>query len=360
MKIIHCADLHLESRMTSNLSADKARERRSELLETFRRMVEYAVKNGVKAVIIAGDMFDTKKVSVSARNRVRAAIEGNPGLDFYYLRGNHDADNFLSHSEEIPENLHLFGSEWTSYELPGGVIVTGAEPEGGVSICSSLRLDPSKVNIVVMHGQESDQSGPDMVCLRELQNRGIDYLALGHVHFYKEEKLDSRGRCCYPGCLEGRGFDECGEHGFVLLDIDENGRVASEFVPFARRRLYAPEIDITGCMTTDDIAGRIKLRLSEEGCEPSSLIKLVLTGRVDVECEKNPELLMSQFKDDYYFVKIDDQSALRVDYEAFIGDISLKGEFIRTVRAAEGLSDEEKAEIIRCGIHALMGEEIEI
>ncbi|MCH5187951.1 MAG: DNA repair exonuclease [Oscillospiraceae bacterium] len=360
MKIIHCADLHLESRMTSNLSADKARERRSELLETFRRMVEYAAENGIRAVIIAGDMFDTKKATLSARNRVRAAIEGNPGLDFYYLRGNHDADNFLGHSEEIPKNLHLFGAEWTSYELPGGVTVTGAEPDGSEGIYSSLRLDPSKVNIVVMHGQESDQSGPDLVCLRELQNRGIDYLALGHVHFYKEDKLDSRGRYCYPGCLEGRGFDECGEHGFVLLNIDESGRVTSEFVAFARRRLYAPEIDITGCMTTDDIAGRIKLRLSEEGCEPGSLIKLVLTGRVDVECEKNSELLMSRFKDNYYFVKIDDRSTLRVDYEAFMGDVSLKGEFIRAVRAAEGLSDEEKAEIIRCGIHALMGEEIEI
>lgn len=360
MKIIHCADLHLESRMTSNLSADKARERRSELLETFRRMVEYAVENGVKAIIIAGDMFDTRKATLSARNRVITAIAGNPGLDFYYLRGNHDADNFLSHSEEIPENLHLFGEKWTSYELSCGVVVTGAEPDGSTGICSSLRLDTSKVNIVVMHGQESDRSGPDLVCLRELQNRGIDYLALGHVHFYKEGKLDSRGRYCYPGCLEGRGFDECGEHGFVLLNIDESGRVASEFVPFARRRLYATEIDITGCMTTDDIAGRIKLRLNEEGCGPGSLLKLILKGRVDVECEKNTELLLSRFKDDYYFVKIDDRSALRVDYETFLDDISLKGEFIRTVRAAKDLSDEEKAEIIRCGIHALMGEEIEI
>ena len=360
MKIIHCADLHLESRMTSNLPADKARERRGELLETFRRMVDYAVKTGVKAIIIAGEMFDTKKATLSARNLVRAAIEGNHGLDFYYLRGNHDADNFLGNSEEISKNLHLFSEKWTSHELPGGVVVTGAEPEGDAGIYSSLQLDPSKVNIVVMHGQESDRVGPDLVCLGELQNRGIDYLALGHVHFYKEDRLDSRGRYCYPGCLEGRGFDECGEHGFVLLDVDESGRIASEFVAFARRRLYAPEIDITGCMTTDDIADRIRNSLSEEGCERSSLIKIVLTGRVDVECEKNIELLQSRFKDDYYFVKVDDRSALMVDYDAFAGDVSLKGEFIRTVRAAADLSDEEKAEIIRCGIHALMGEEIEV
>ena len=51
--------------------------------------------------------------------------------------------------------------------------------------------------------------------------KNIDYLALGHIHKYKQAELDQRGVYCYSGCLEGRGFDECGEKGFVLLDIDE-------------------------------------------------------------------------------------------------------------------------------------------
>ena len=34
------------------------------------------------------------------------------------------------------------------------------------------------------------------------------------------DKMDSRGIYCYPGCLEGRGFDECEQKGFVVLDID--------------------------------------------------------------------------------------------------------------------------------------------
>ena len=49
----------------------------------------------------------------------------------------------------------------------------------------------------------------------ELKNKNIDYLALGHVHKYKMEKLDNRGIYCYSGCLEGRGFDECGDKGCV-------------------------------------------------------------------------------------------------------------------------------------------------
>ena len=60
MKIIHCADLHLDSKMETHLSKEKARERKNEILITFQNMVEYAAKNKVKIIIIAGDMFDKK------------------------------------------------------------------------------------------------------------------------------------------------------------------------------------------------------------------------------------------------------------------------------------------------------------
>ena len=46
-----------------------------------------------------------------------------------------------------------------------------------------------------------------------------------------------------------------------------------------------------------------------------------------------------------------------VDYNG--KDESLKGEFIRTVRRENTLSEEEKSAVIRCGIQALRGEEIQ-
>ena len=57
MKILHCADIHLDSAMTANLDKDKARERRSELLASFKDMVGYAVKECIGVIIIAGDLF---------------------------------------------------------------------------------------------------------------------------------------------------------------------------------------------------------------------------------------------------------------------------------------------------------------
>ena len=366
MRIIHCADLHLDSRMSANLTKEKARERQAELLNTFEKMMEYAVLHLVDAIIIAGDLYDTKNISAAARNTVREAILRNPGIDFYYLKGNHDAESFLSNLEEMPENLKLFDNTWTSYaaDKAGRVMITGTElcKENAASVYHELTLDMEKFNIVVLHGQEAEHAsrdGAEVISLRSLRNKGIDYLALGHIHSYKTGELDNRGRYCYPGCLEGRGFDECGEHGFVVLDIDgEKRSFHREFIPIACRQIYALDVDITGCITTADIAGRIRAVLAQAELKMSSLVKLVLKGSVDVECEKNIELLTKQFEDGYYFLKIDDESRLNVDYGMFALDESLKGEFVRTVMAAEGLGEEEKAAIVRYGIQALAGEDL--
>ena len=83
MKIIHCADIHLDSKMSANLTKEKARERKTELLTTFQNMVAYGAEQGVSAIIIAGDLFDTKNVSATARNVVKDLIQGHPKIAFY-------------------------------------------------------------------------------------------------------------------------------------------------------------------------------------------------------------------------------------------------------------------------------------
>ena len=42
MKLIHCADLHLDSPMESNLSPEQAKERKNEILGTFAKLVRLA------------------------------------------------------------------------------------------------------------------------------------------------------------------------------------------------------------------------------------------------------------------------------------------------------------------------------
>ncbi len=368
MKIIHCADVHLDSKLSANLDERRARQRRDEILHTFLRMIDYAAEQDVAAVLIAGDLFDTRRVQAGVRNAVESAIRKHPGIDFYLLRGNHDASGFLDALEEQPENLKLFDAEWTGYVLnprgAGNIVLTGAElvPGRTEALWGSLVLDCEKFNIVMLHGQQNhytSKNKAENIALGELQNRGIDYLALGHVHEFHCEALDRRGKWCYSGCLEGRGFDECGEHGFVLLDIDEESlEYTCELIPFATRRLHTLEVDVTGRATSSEMADAVEDALAERDFSPRDMVKAVLKGRVDVTAEKNVDFMAKKLEERFFFLKLYDETKLLVDYNGFLLDASLKGEFVRQVRASE-LDEETKATVIRYGLQALAGEDIE-
>lgn len=145
----------------------------------------------------------------------------------------------------------------------------------------------------------------------------------------------------------------------MVLDIEEStGKIEQQFIPFASRNLYAIPVDITGCGTTMDILQRMQEQERKAGHSSRSLIKFELTGKVDVQSEKELDFLEAQFADSYYFVRVKDSSVYQVDYSQYELDMSLKGEFIRTVRGRTDICEEDKAAIIHYGIQALAGEEI--
>ena len=156
MKIIHCSDLHIDSKMESNLDEKKAKERRNEILLTYQKMVKYAIENDVKIILIAGDMFDKKNITVKAKNIVLDSINSNPEIDFIYLKGNHDEISFISDLEIVPPNLKLFASdEWKTYRY-GSLTISGiefGEQLGTVKTKNSLILNKNDINIVTLHGQ---------------------------------------------------------------------------------------------------------------------------------------------------------------------------------------------------------------
>lgn len=370
MKIIHTADWHLDSKLNA-LPGDKAKERSAELLQNFKRLTEYAVENGVNAILIAGDMFDTTICLKRTSSVILSVINEHPDINYYILKGNHDRNSFFDAIEERPANLFTFSDTPITYK-EGSVNITGVElDKDNIDLFyNTLNLDAARVNIVMLHGQEADSYKKDkaeIIPLRELKGRGIDYLALGHIHAYKEGELDARGVYCYSGCLEGRGFDECGMHGFVRLDIDENNRITRTFIPFAKRRIYEIEVNVSGLDNSEDMLNAVRKALAEYSVTVnmtgsnytlpaptgSDLVKVVLTGEVDITAEKDLAYLGASIKDDYYFVKIEDKTVPHVEPRDYTLDESLRGEFVRTVLADKAISDEDKAAIIQCGIKAL-------
>lgn len=218
----------------------------------------------------------------------------------------------------------------------------------------ALELDAEKVNLVLLHGMASEYGGgADGIALRDFRDKGIDYLALGHIHSYQQEQLDDRGIWCYSGCLEGRGFDECGPKGYVKLEI-EDGHVQSEFVPCACRTLHEVEADLTDCQTEQEMFAAAEQALAK--IPEKDLVKLVLTGELLPELTPDVDWMETKLKEAYYFLKVKDQTRLLIRPEDYQYDVSLKGEFVCQVMASE-LSEGEKEEILRLGLRALNGEE---
>lgn len=371
MKIIHTADLHIGSQLNM-LDKEMRKKRRNEILLNFTRLVEYAVADDIKNVLIAGDLFDTAVVGKVAVGAVSSVIKENPDISFYYLRGNHDSAGAFADSENAPANLYIFDSKWTKYCLNEGgranIDLYGAEmneTDAG-TLADSFIADPSHINIVMLHGQNIGYEGRDKVCsvpINSLKDKGIDYLALGHVHKFSDFlKLDARGVYCYPGCLEGRGFDECGEHGFVLLDVDEeNGVIDKEFIPFAMRHFYEVAVDVTGAENISEAVTRTDAAIASMGIKKDDFVKIVFEGDVPVNSglildEEGIEYVVSSFAGDYMYVKGKSHVNVKVDPLDYAGDKSLKGEFVRRVLADASLSEEDKGRIVALGIKLLKGE----
>ncbi len=357
MKIIHCADLHLDSRIDS-LPSDKGKIRREEVLRSFERLTDYAAQNGVTAIIIAGDMFDTARVTVKTKSRVLSAVKRNPSVDFLYLTGNHDeADAF--EGETLPDNFKRFCERKTSFRY-GNVVITGVSSAGnGFDLFyGGLDLNENDVNIVALHGQIAGyaaQEKAEVISLPQLREKNIDYLALGHIHAYKEDKLDNRGTYAYSGCLDGRGFDETGKKGFVLLE-ETNGKLTREFIPFSSREFCEKEFSVTGEEDWFDFKERVIYELKKE-FSSDSLVKVILSGAHKTQFEADAESLSVRLNEEFFFAKVYDKTTLEITDEDYQNDKSVRGEFVRAVWESD-LPQDKKSAIITLGLNALKGENV--
>ena len=353
MKIIHCADLHLGSRLTSLPVGEIRDTRKNELLKTFNRLIDYAKNSDIKVIMFSGDVFDSDRPAKKDKTFFYNAIKANPDITFLYLRGNHDIEESL---EEHFDNLLLFNDYWTSYEIDD-ITFTGIElsPNNQTSLYSSLSLNKNVLNIVLMHG-DINTKGKEYIDIKKLANKNIDYLALGHIHMYGESKIDSRGIAIYPGCLDGRGFDELGMKGFVVLDIKDN-KINHTFSPFSSRLIEEKDIDISAANNLYEAKTIVQSRL--DGSALSSLIKVVLTGKVSFDISGIEEDIASFIGDKYFYLKVVNELKPIVKIDDYKNDLSLKGEFVRKMSLSADYTDEEKEEILSLGIKLLNGEDID-
>ena len=352
MKIIHTSDIHVDSPLTAHLPADKVRERRAELFAVLSSTVDEAKRLGVRIIIIAGDLFDSDKITKTARRRTLALISASKEISFFYLPGNHEEGALLSGEEDLPQNLFVFGEEWT-YFSSGDTVIAGRRSTSP-DMFDLLSLPTDTTNVVVLHGELRDRSDFDgVIGRRDAAGRGIDYLALGHYHTYSSERIDGRCTAVYPGTPEGRGFDETGKKGFVLIE-KSSGTLTHRFVPRAKRILHEIRADISELSDLYAIEKRAETALADVRRE--DLVRLTLVGARKVGFNPDTAALAARFSDRYYFFEVKDETRLLIKASDYEHDLSLKGEFIRMVMRDDTMSDKKKEDVISCGLAALFGE----
>ena len=413
VRLIHTADLHLDSAFSSRFSKEEAEERRRNLLIAWNKLLQYGIERKVQAILISGDLFDSPVVSRSTMEIFLSSIRKNPEISFFYLRGNHDTKNTFRFRDDLPKNLFLFSKEGKKYRLKEKLVLLGQEfygterrnefpeepygterrsefpeesygtesllelPEEPEELVEEELLSPSSAkdavqsiwnlkeedcNILMLHGALRE-GGPEVqneqgISLKQLSRYPIHYLALGHIHKREEGKCGSL-YYIYPGCLQGRGFDEEGEKGFYYLEIEEETKeIKAEFVPLKEGEFRIIPLFLSEEDGTLDAEEKIRESLKKEGAEAKDSVRIILKGEKRAGEERNLRYLEKQLEEEYAYIEIKEETKLKLRKEEFIHEKGLKGEFLRMVCESESLSEEEKEKLMILGIGLLQGEEL--
>ena len=413
VRLIHTADLHLDSAFSSRFSKEEAEERRRNLLIAWNKLLQYGIERRVQAILISGDLFDSPVVSRSTMEIFLSSIRKNPEISFFYLRGNHDTKNTFRFRDDLPKNLFLFSKEGKKYRLKEKLVLLGQEfygterrnefpeepygterrsefpeesygtesllelPEEPEELVEEELLSPSSAkdavqsiwnlkeedcNILMLHGALRE-GGPEVqneqgISLKQLSRYPIHYLALGHIHKREEGKYGSL-YYIYPGCLQGRGFDEEGEKGFYYLEIEEETKeIKAEFVPLKEGAFRIVTIFLSEEDGTLDAEEKIRESLRKEGVDAKDSLRIILKGEKRAGEERNLRYLEKQLEEEYAYIEIKEETKLKLRKEEFIHEKGLKGEFLRMVSESESLSEEEKEKLMILGIGLLQGEEL--
>ena len=271
MRLLHLADLHLDSPMRGLSAHEGAPDTAASCTrEALKAAVRFALEESVGLVVIAGDVYDGDWQDVStgmffARQLARLRDGGIPVV---VISGNHDAASRITHRITLPQGTSVLSTKKpetvTFPEL--GVAVHGqsfATPEVTENLAAGYppaRTD--MINIGLLHTSLAGHPDHDPYAAcspQDLDRLGYDYWALGHIHI--------RGRACdeppafYSGCVQGRSVREPGPHGGLLVELERGEEPTVEPVNFDVLRWSTAEIDCTSVETLDDLLKRARTTL---------------------------------------------------------------------------------------------------
>jgi len=360
LKFIHAADFHLDAPFTA-LSTDEARRRREEQRLLPQRLAELCRAEGADLVLLAGDLLDGERVY---RETLLALAKALGGLEVpvFIAPGNHDFYGPRTPYAAIswPENVHIFTTnEIEGVELPGCTVYGAAftAPACDESPLKGFAAPrDGKPGLMVLHGDVEGKGRYSSITADDIAASGLTYLALGHVHACSGLQKSGGTWWAYPGCIEGRGFDELGDKGVLVGTVSDAGAVEARFVPLARRRYQVYTVDLTGA---EDPAAALAAALPKDGAD--DLVRILLTGERGGE-PLDLEGLEAAVAPWFAGVVLRDQTRLSRDLWERRGENSLTGLFLREMERRIAREEDPEARLrlekaARFGLAALENRE---
>ena len=269
-KILHAADIHLDSpmlRLESYPDAPVA-QIRSATRKALTNLIDLAIEQQVDLVVIAGDLYDGdwNEISTGLHFVSEASRLIRSNIPLVIIRGNHDAANLMTQNLPLPKNpdgssimLDHVAVDKRVFESLGIAVHGRSFPTRAVMEDLSLGY-PAPIqgmfNIGLLHTSLTGAEGHDTYspCTPiQLQDKGYDYWALGHIHDRRECHAPNGAPIVFSGNIQGRNIREVGAKGCVIVTVSDSNQPTSAFHPLDVVRWQAFEHDITGIERQEDV-----------------------------------------------------------------------------------------------------------
>jgi len=348
MKLLHSADWHLDAPIHGRTPAQTALLRQS-LLDLPQKICALARQERCDLMLLSGDLFDGS-CSAESLSAVQQALR-EAAIPVFIAPGNHDPiDSSCPWNQEgWPKNVHIFRSRtMESVALPAlDCRVYGAGfqgPESGPLLQDFQAQCQEQHVLCVLHGDPTQATSPyDPITRSQVLESGLDYLALGHIHkgdsFRAGDTL-----CAWPGCPMGRGFDELGQKGVLIVTLESSCQ--ARFVPLPGPRFHWLKATVRG-----DAAAAVASVLPAAGSQ--DFFRVELSG----ECEPfDLEALTSQFAD-FPNLELRDNTVPPIDLWAKASDDTLEGVYFSLLQQADA-PEHIRQQAARITARLLLGQEV--
>ncbi len=369
VKILQAGDLHFDTPF-KDLNKNIALISKEELLEVFSKIINMCMENSVDILLLTGDIFDNLTVNKKTLVFIKSQLERIINIKVFISPGNHDPyyEKSFYKMIEWPSNVHIFKSSVESVVLQDlETVVWGAgfnTHHVKKSMLKNISINEKYINIMVIHGDISNSDeGNDYnpITLRDIEDSRLDYIAIGHRHNYSGI-LRQKDTCyAYAGCPQGRGFDELGDKGIIVGEVSK-GTVDLKFIRTSKRNYYVVDVDISNSVSYEEIKERVINSISEEE-RKNNLYKVILKGEIESYINLNEDVVFEKIKDYFYFVKVIDNTDVKLDFDKISKDYSIKGVYARKLldKMEEDDYDDEVIKLaLKIGIQCLSHEEVNL